>query len=281
MAGGCVRAVREQAFELQRAPDALVGLMRQLAIEVGMAEEARHAVTMTAELSQMFRANATVWRSWSTPSCRPSPTHNRCLHGRRHLRVAGGRADVHRSRLRPPTGWQRLLLLRRIDPDALLIDVGSTTTDLVRILDRRIVAAGRMNAPIREAMRRAWAALEAGATEAGHAPLAPEVWETRMPDGTVLAVVRTQQEAHALARDSHERKVWTLDEVGRVVCAPWEGRRWVEAVHKLLSRRPGRGGPAHAAQRRSSTGRRATEVPFGHDTGDTHAHTPLARKARP
>jgi transposase InsO family protein len=53
-------------------------------------------------------------------------------------------------------------------------------------------------------MRRAWTALEAAALEAGHAPLAPEVWETRMPDGSVLAVVRTQQEAHALARDGRE-----------------------------------------------------------------------------
>jgi hypothetical protein len=66
--------------------------------------------------------------------------------------------------------------------------------------------------------------------ESGHAPLAPEVWETRMPDGSVLAVVRTQQEAHALAQDGRERKVWTMDEVGRVICA-WEGRHWVEAVH--------------------------------------------------
>ena len=70
-----------------------------------------------------------------------------------------------------------------------------------------------------EAMRRAWAALDAAATEAGYAPLVPEVWETRMPDGVVLAVVRTQQEAHALARDGREREVWTLDEVGRIVCA--------------------------------------------------------------
>ena len=52
-----------------------------------------------------------------------------------------------------------------------------------------------------------------------------------MPDGVVLAVVRTQQEAHVLARDGRERKLWTLDEVGRVICA-WEGRRWVEAVHE-------------------------------------------------
>lgn len=127
-----------------------------------------------------------------------------------------------------------------------------------------------------EAMRRAWAALEAGATQAGHAPLAPEVWETRMPDGAVLAVVRTQQEAHARARDGRECEVWTLDEVARVICA-WEGRPWVEAVR---GRFPGakveavrltpRGAELDWAQ--------GDEPPFEHDTGDTHARTPAARR---
>ena len=127
-----------------------------------------------------------------------------------------------------------------------------------------------------EAMRRAWAALEAGATEAGHAPLAPEVWETRMPDGAVLAVVRTQQEAHALARDGREREVWTLDEVGRVVCA-WEGRRWVEAVREHF---PGAKVEAVRLTPRGSEfdWAQGDEIPFEHDTGDTHAHTPAARR---
>ena len=123
-----------------------------------------------------------------------------------------------------------------------------------------------------EAMRRAWAALEAGATEAGHAPLAPEVWETRMPHGAVLAIVRTQQEAHALARDCRERKVWTLDEVGRVICA-WEGRRWVEAVHEHF---PGAKVQAVRFTPRGSEVDWALsdEIPFGDDAGDTQARTP-------
>jgi hypothetical protein len=127
-----------------------------------------------------------------------------------------------------------------------------------------------------EAMRRAWTALEAAALEAGHAPLAPEVWETRMPDGSVLAVVRTQQEAHALARDGRERKVWTMDEVGRVLCT-WEGRRWVEAVHTCF---PGaRVETVRLTPRGSeSDWLLGDEIPFEHDTGDTHAHTPVARR---
>jgi hypothetical protein len=128
-----------------------------------------------------------------------------------------------------------------------------------------------------EAMRRAWAALEAGALEAGHAPLAPEVWETRMPDGAVLAVVRTQQEAHALARDGRERKVWSLDEVAGVVCA-WEGRPWVDTVHGCF---PGaKVGAVRLTPRGSEFDwAQGDESPFEHDAGDTHAHTSVARKA--
>ena len=124
-----------------------------------------------------------------------------------------------------------------------------------------------------EAMRRAWAALDNAATAAGHAPLAPEVWETRMPDGGVLAIVRTSPEAHALARDSRDREVWTLDEVGRVISA-WEGRHWVEATRQHF--------PGAQVTRLRLTPRGAEfdwakgdEIPFGHDTGDTHAHTPI------
>src|SRR5215467_9271543 len=54
------RVVRACArpFELQRAPSTLVTVLRELAAEVDPAKAGhyvRHAVTMTAELSQMFR----------------------------------------------------------------------------------------------------------------------------------------------------------------------------------------------------------------------------------
>ena len=128
-----------------------------------------------------------------------------------------------------------------------------------------------------EAMRRAWEAMDAAALRAGHAPLAPEVWETRMPDGVVLAIVRTLPEAHALARDGRDREVWTLDEIGRVICA-WEGRHWVDAIHQHFP------GSRIEALRLTPRGAefdwsRGDEIPFGHETGDTHAHTPIRRRA--
>ncbi|MFN3349081.1 hypothetical protein [Pseudorhodoplanes sp.] len=68
-----------------------------------------------------------------------------------------------------------------------------------------------------EAMARAWSALDKAASAAGANPLAPEIWECVLPStGEVIAIVRTHEEASAIAR---ERKgaVWTLEEVARAV----------------------------------------------------------------
>ncbi len=66
-----------------------------------------------------------------------------------------------------------------------------------------------------DGMRRAWAALDAAATEAGHAPLAPEVWECVLPEsGEVVAIVRSEAEAHRVCR---ERRVFTLAEIARLI----------------------------------------------------------------
>lgn len=49
-------------------------------------------------------------------------------------------------------------------------------------------------------MVQALAYMDAEATAAGHAPLAPDTWEHAMADGTVLVVVRTAAEASAVIR---------------------------------------------------------------------------------
>ena len=56
VSGGRVVAVRGRPYELQHDPAALVPLLRELAAEVHASPHvATHAVTMTAELSQLFR----------------------------------------------------------------------------------------------------------------------------------------------------------------------------------------------------------------------------------
>src|SRR5690242_12649857 len=55
VARGKVLGAHAHPYEIQRDPDALVPLLRTLAREIGADETDVHALTMTAELSQMFR----------------------------------------------------------------------------------------------------------------------------------------------------------------------------------------------------------------------------------
>src|SRR6476469_6628104 len=52
---GAVLHARSHPYEIQRDPLALAPLLRSLANAVGTSADDRHAITMTAELSQMFR----------------------------------------------------------------------------------------------------------------------------------------------------------------------------------------------------------------------------------
>lgn len=62
--------------------------------------------------------------------------------------------------------------------------------------------------------------MAAEADAAGHKPLTVHAWEAPLDDGAVLVLVRTQAEAHAIARDrsdSRAKVVWTLAELARVL----------------------------------------------------------------
>jgi hypothetical protein len=58
--------------------------------------------------------------------------------------------------------------------------------------------------------------MAAEADAAGHKPLNVNAWEAPMEDGTVLVLVRTLAEAHAIARDKSDRRaktIWTVAEL--------------------------------------------------------------------
>ena len=66
-----------------------------------------------------------------------------------------------------------------------------------------------------EGMKRAWAALDKAATEEGHAPLAPEVWECVLPgSGEVVSITRTEAEANHVCR---ECRIFMLDEIAILI----------------------------------------------------------------
>lgn len=83
------------------------------------------------------------------------------------------------------------------------------------------VTRGQLEAVVSAAgaMKRAWAALSAAATEAGHRAIFPDVWETTLGDGTVVAVVRTNAEASKVIADGRHLQVYTLAEVASVIDA--------------------------------------------------------------
>jgi hypothetical protein len=92
------------------------------------------------------------------------------------------------------------------------------------------IASGRPDAikAQAEAMARAWSALDKAATAAGARPLDGDVWETRLPSsGAVVAIVRTADEAHAIARD-RDGTVFTLEEVAHALDAFGEQVRAVK-----------------------------------------------------
>ena len=82
-----------------------------------------------------------------------------------------------------------------------------------------------------EGMQRAWLYLDKVAREAGHRPLDPNVWEVVLPTaGVAAALVRTDAEAHALAKD---RVVFTTAEVGAWL------ERLPDAVERIKRKHPG------------------------------------------
>jgi hypothetical protein len=78
----------------------------------------------------------------------------------------------------------------------------------------------------RESMRmvKAWLALDRAADAAGKERLWPLVWEVAVPDGDtpdcfVAAIVPTEDDARAVRAEGRKVKVYTLDEIGRLLAA--------------------------------------------------------------
>jgi probable H4MPT-linked C1 transfer pathway protein len=142
-AGGQVLAARAQPYEIQRDPGALGGLLRALADEVGAEPGDVHAVTMTAELSQLFRTKREgVW--FVLDAVRRAFPES-CV---RVFAVDGRFLELEEARHAPllvaASNWVATAqVVSEVYPDALLIDVGTTTADIVPIVGGVVAALGR------------------------------------------------------------------------------------------------------------------------------------------
>lgn len=66
-----------------------------------------------------------------------------------------------------------------------------------------------------ERMLKAWRALDRAAEAAGQAKLSPMAWEVTLADGTVAAIVPSEEHASAVRADGRRLAVYTLEEMGR------------------------------------------------------------------
>jgi probable H4MPT-linked C1 transfer pathway protein len=141
--GGVVRELRSIPFEIQRAPGELGALIARLAREVDSAPEDHHAVTMTAELSQYFLTKSEGVRFVldAFESALPQSA----------IQVYGTDGAFHRvdeargnTLLAAASNWTATAsLVANRWPDAVLVDIGTTTTDIIPIRDGIVVARGR------------------------------------------------------------------------------------------------------------------------------------------
>jgi (4-(4-[2-(gamma-L-glutamylamino)ethyl]phenoxymethyl)furan-2-yl)methanamine synthase len=135
--GASLRTV-SRPFEVWRDRDALAAVLREVAAEAGEADAV--AITMTAELSDAFRTKRegvafVLAAAEAALGARPLSV----------LTTAGELVSMEEARARPwdvaAANWMATALaVADAHADALLIDVGSTTTDIVPVAGGRVAA---------------------------------------------------------------------------------------------------------------------------------------------
>jgi probable H4MPT-linked C1 transfer pathway protein len=142
LAGGSLRTV-SRPFEVWRDRDALAAVLREVAAEVAARPADVVAITMTAELSDAFRTKREG--VGFVLDAAQAALGDGALSV---LTTAGELVSVEAARARPwdvaAANWvATALAVAEVHPDALLVDVGSTTADVIPIVDGRVAASAR------------------------------------------------------------------------------------------------------------------------------------------
>ncbi|HEV8393241.1 MAG TPA: hydantoinase/oxoprolinase family protein [Vicinamibacterales bacterium] len=142
---GRVVASISRPFEVRHAPDQLAPLLRRLAAEVAGAAAAvdAHAVTTTAELSRVFltkREGVSFVLDAVESALGPTTVSVYTVDG---AFVTPAEARRHPLRVAAANWMATASLVSETHPDAVLVDIGTTTTDIIPIVDGRVVAEGR------------------------------------------------------------------------------------------------------------------------------------------
>jgi probable H4MPT-linked C1 transfer pathway protein len=135
-------AVRSAPYEIQRDPGALVPTLLRLAAELEAGPDRAHAVTMTAELSQAFRTKREGVAFVLDAVERAFPASAIGVFG-----VSGEFLTPDEARRRPlevaASNWAATArLVAETVPDCILVDIGTTSTDIIPIAGGRVVPLG-------------------------------------------------------------------------------------------------------------------------------------------
>jgi hypothetical protein len=138
-----------------------------------------------------------------------SRTHGSYLAGRAYI----DEADLTAAQMETRWGTGRLRLL--VSPEM------REKFDRQRYLLNAAIWHGDLDAVRREARRMvtAWLTLDKAATTAGKAAISPLVWEVALANGTVAAIVPSDDHAHAVVAEGRAVAVYTLDEIARLLSA--------------------------------------------------------------
>jgi (4-(4-[2-(gamma-L-glutamylamino)ethyl]phenoxymethyl)furan-2-yl)methanamine synthase len=140
---GSERRALTRPFEVWRDREALAAVLREVVAGVAPEPVEAVALTTTAELSDAFRTKR-EGVAFVLDAAEAALDGVELF----ALTTAGEVVPVSEARARAPevaaANWlASALAVAALIPDALMIDVGSTTTDLVPIAGARVVAAGR------------------------------------------------------------------------------------------------------------------------------------------
>ena len=135
-------AARERAFAIEYEIASLAAMLEQMKQEIGAGEGDRHGVTMTAELSQAFRTKREGVE-------KILDAVGSTLGEKAGIFATDGRfLSISEARQNPlavaAANWvATAMVASRFCPDAILIDTGSTTTDLIPIVSGHVAALGK------------------------------------------------------------------------------------------------------------------------------------------
>jgi (4-(4-[2-(gamma-L-glutamylamino)ethyl]phenoxymethyl)furan-2-yl)methanamine synthase len=141
--GDASLAARNEPFEIQRAPAMLAARLESIAKDLDAENSDAHAITMTAELSQFFRTKRDGVKYVLDAAERAFPEARTFA-----FSVEGRFLDLGAARDLPllvaASNWAATAsLVATLVSDAILVDVGTTTTDVIPISGGRVVAIGR------------------------------------------------------------------------------------------------------------------------------------------